>query len=409
MIFPPISHFFVWAKVKVMSEMKNFIAATCEDEETTFAGWLKAMPAAVGILEGAVQSNVLGLLSGMVAHVEPLKKMKVSFDNNGLPDLGQAAFAVCEMEATAFPALWSVTLAKCQKLLLTTQPWFLKVAGANPQFLPKPDSLAPADKDFFQKCATHEIPDSSMNALKSMAVLVKKEDELKVMQGKFLFQLLMARTAAALQACAQMGQAPVAPGQWATEIGQLTKAMEIVAETHRELKLICPPQEEGGNDHITRYMSQYVAEAYLAPLAQVFSATNQAVASIPDNLERMLEGKAVQQLKSTVFHRKTHVATCEHLDPIVAATEQTANFVKACAYMLTPPILQKLKGQETNAKQLRVYAATVHTLNMLLHKMNGRSSREKAAMIRECLRFHKGMWVSSCSLVANLSHSLWSL
>ena len=182
---------------------------------------------------------------------------------------------------------------------------------------------------------------------------------------------------AALQACnaAVSGEVPVT--QWANEFGDLCKAMERLMEMYK------PPFK---NDAvIQRYMTNIVAHFFLACFEPVFSAAQAASSSIPVGYEKMVEEKQVQSLKNTMFSRKVHEASCGNLDSIVAATSCLQTSVKSCGHVLTATQLSKIKAHEGSVRTLRLYAATVHCCNLIIHKLHGKSLREKSALSREFL------------------------
>ena len=139
------------------------------------------------------------------------------------------------------------------------------------------------------------------------------------------------------------------------------------------------------NDVISRYMTNIVAHAFMACFECVFTAAQTASSSIPAGYEKMVEEKQVQSLKNTMFSRKVHEASCGQLDHIVSATSCLQTAVKICGHVMTAVHMSKIKGHEVSVRSLRLYASTVHCCNLILHKIPGKSLREKSALSREFL------------------------
>lgn len=118
---------------------------------------------------------------------------------------------------------------------------------------------------------------------------------------------------------------------------------------------------------------------------QVITATEEALKHVPGNYEKLVEGRSVQLIKTTLFSRKTHEMTCGNLDAISAATTVLQNSVRSFGNLMSSGQLAGIKAHEQKARLLRTYGATVHVLNLILHKFAGKAPREKSAMSRESL------------------------
>ena len=120
-------------------------------------------------------------------------------------------------------------------------------------------------------------------------------------------------------------------------------------------------------------------------MPQVFVATEEALSHVPENYEKLVEGRSVQVIKNTLFSRKTHEQTCGNLDPISSATTVLQNSVRNFGNLMSSGQLAGIKAHEQKARLLRTYGATVHLLNLILHKFANKAPREKSAMSRESL------------------------
>lgn len=118
-------------------------------------------------------------------------------------------------------------------------------------------------------------------------------------------------------------------------------------------------------------------------LQQVFQMTTKAHKAIPGDYEQLVERKSIQNIKNVLFSKQTHQTACGEMDAIVAATSVLQRAVQCFGQLFQPAQLGQVKSHEHLTRQLRTYGATIHLLNLILHKFSGKSGREKAALARE--------------------------
>lgn len=77
---------------------------------------------------------------------------------------------------------------------------------------------------------------------------------------------------------------------------------------------------------------------------------------------------------------------------------QEQDIIKNCAHILTPRQLAGLKEHEEDVKRLKLYATTVHCVNMIVRKMASKSARERSALARELFGLLSSCYVCRCFL-----------
>lgn len=184
-------------KAKISHKLQQFMEQTNSTGSTSDA-WVQQLSAFVSAAPSEQQAGIfkaLGSLLGLAtqpvvdALMESLKKANYKSMWDSLSVFGK-------LQKVALPDLWSATVEEFTRSLLCNQDFFTTVAGNAAKFLPEPNS-AGADPPFFERCASHRVPD--LDTLGRMAPILDKQKQLDELVVKRTMDNLMFKTSATLR------------------------------------------------------------------------------------------------------------------------------------------------------------------------------------------------------------------
>lgn len=165
-------------------------------EGSSFSGWVEMLPSAFGKLKTAEKDNVLQklklTLDKLKTYNERVAKLKKSKDLVAMAKSEQQ-FSLVHSEALA--KIWGVLNDEAVNAMLVKQDFFVQQCGDQASFLPEPEG----NWEFINKCADHPLPQGQMDALKGMSGLLGFDEDLKDLQSKYAFNLLLNATALVLR------------------------------------------------------------------------------------------------------------------------------------------------------------------------------------------------------------------
>eukprot|EP00438_Fugacium_kawagutii_P016683 Skav223977 [mRNA] locus=scaffold1107:286302:287312:- [translate_table: standard] len=279
------------------------------------------------------------------------------------------------IQDTVLPALWNQTVELCHSQVVCSQPFFVELCGRQCAFLPEPSNRL--DVRFWQQCATFGLPLVEMQALKDMAPLMDKQEELAVEVRAFSIEEIKVKVAVILHAAFDIAASSPPPEALGRDLLEMSRNFVRVADDFAKLQ---GDLSEEKAKLIEKYFLEHVGPTFLRGCQPLMDSVASAAAAIPASYASCIESRNAAQCKSIMFNKGTHERVASNMDIFNSFSQELAAVVKTAGQWLS---LARIKSFEAQMRELRVYTTSVHGLNILFHKMNTKNAMGKTAMVRE--------------------------
>lgn len=363
-------------KASFLTQLMEFMGATAANQNTS-SMWVEQLPRFVAGSRPEEQRQIFKALGALLAQITPeaIKKIGADLSKHGYHTVAKSLEVMDQMQDAALPQLWSSMVEDFKNGLLSSQTWFVAVAGKDAKTLPDPSDKA--DGAFFERCASFQLP--SLDVLFQMAPLVDKDGKMNGMERKHKIDNLIFNTASVLhQILLVTGQAPMQAA-----VPQLEAIASQIAEL---MSLEQAMSLEGGmKESVRKFFTAHITTKFFAAAECVCTCVQNMQKAIPDQYEKLVEQRNLAQIKAVLFSKRTHEAVTSFQDLAVAGTEAMRSVVKSAGHVTSGGCLGRFRNHDAALKAVRAYTTTVHGLNILLHKLPppGKQNRERAAMLRE--------------------------
>ena len=347
--------------------------------ENTASMWVEQLPRFVAGSKPEEQHQIFRDLGALLADRTPetIKDIDAGLLRLEFNHLAKSSAVMGQLQDTALPDLWSSMVEDFKNGLLSKQAWFSAVAGQDAKTLPEPSERA--DRLFFEKCASHQVP--SLEVLSQIAPLVDDSEKTSEMVNQHKADNLMLKTASVLhQILLLTGEVPIPAA--VPQLEAIAKEIAELMEMEQAMGL-----EGAAKESVRKFFTAHITTKFFAAADCVVSCVQNMQKAIPDQYEKLVEQRNVAQLKAALFSKRTHEAVTSNQDLAVAGTEAMRSVVKSSGHVTSGGCLGRFRTHDSALKAVRCYTTTVHGLNILLHKLPppGKQNRERAAMIREHL------------------------
>lgn len=279
----------------------------------------------------------------------------------------------------SLPELYSLTMKNCEASLLTKQEFFVKVAGESASFLPAPST--DVEHWFWEKCAGFQLPYVERKVLADMAPLLDVKQEVSNFNNAFAVQELMVSSAKVLHIAEHLcSMKDLPPLQLVKDLQDLGQCFMKAASEFASVKAFLPECE---SDKIKGFLVDNAANGFLKACEPLFASAKDASKHMPMGYPALIEARNVEQIKALLFTKKVFEKVSSHIDYLVQFTATLACVIKEAGQFFQSAGLAKIKVHESTMRDLQVYAATVHGLNLIFTKMGGKNGMGRAALVRE--------------------------
>lgn len=374
-------------EVDCVSSLQTFMLQTNCDG-FAFVAWSEQAPNFIAnSVATADAADVFQSLEKMLklSKAKPAEEVSKLLKSNNLPDMADLVERIGQMQSQMFPSLWTVTQGVAKGMFLTCQPFFTSVAPNDVvRFLPTPGSPG-VTTAWWAQCSQRQLPHQHMEALQNLAAIVGQNDDYKTLLSRFAMQDFIHKVACFTFDMTEFAQAENhATEALCVELRKVVAPLQTMMEKRQQMEA-SGTLDDALKDIIRRYLAAHPLQSFFRACEQVFLAAARAESCIPASWMTLIENRQVAQIKSVLFARSTHDKVCGFLNPLVTFNEGLKLAVKASGALLGGTTLSQVKQHEKCVKVLREYGTTMHAMNLLLHRTQNKSARERSAQLRELL------------------------
>jgi hypothetical protein len=275
---------------------------------------------------------------------------------------------------------------------LAAQPFFTAVLADGTALLPDP-SRPQCNSAFWTSCADWVVPMDLFHTLEALNDNLNNEE----VRANFVTankthwkSMLQWRVATVLKLIPTIGQIDDVP--------QATNSLQLISDALADVL----DAESTVYQDDSRYFTvderrNYAEFIKVNAIDTFFSAistflqtlTSSALKAMPDSCESLISQKNVAQIKKQMFDKGIHQTIVKELDTMLKLLKLFSKITRLAAEknLCAATVIAKAAHLEKEIKTIQVYSSTVHGLNLVLNRMPGRVQKEKAAFLREQLRF----------------------
>jgi hypothetical protein len=368
-----------------------FMQAT-EAGGKTFGSWSASVVASIRSKVGPEVQEVIQVLraysESCTAFTAEMAKCCEASEWEGTEALRDKLLALSK---STLPNVFNAANADFSRGLLINQAFFQLKCG--PAFLPNPDRAADGNvvpHFFWRAVAGFAIPITFYETLADIDAIAPEvhADFVKCRKAFLKVQLQVAIAKFRHQLAEFASQAGVG-GETDTPAAQ----MEVASQLQECVKCVTDALMASGHvadeaiQTMKAYVQQQVVDVYWQEIMKLLPLLTTAVSKIPNNYENLISNKSVNSIRGELFDREKHTAVCGNIDAIDRLLKiiTVITYTWSDAGLISGQQLAKIKQTETQHKVLKTYSVSIHGLNLILHRMPNKGSREKAGYVRELL------------------------
>ena len=295
---------------------------------------------------------------------------------------------VNQITGSAVPQVWASFVESFQSGLLVNDTVFKRLVPAGDArkdfFLPTgSDKLATTD--FWKGCGRHVPPGAQMQLLDKMAPFAKKEKDLDGIHKALALDSM--QTVVVTYMALAKDPAEIVMGKVAQKAANLQRLSGAVVAIVAAFKQLDAKQKEDLTKPVRNYIQTEVMDNFFTFCKDLMEPLQSAVSQIPNNVESLIQGRNVQQIKGVLFKKSLVEAITGDASNLESMVALLRNSTKdwSTSTLIKSSHLAMMKDFEGKHKQLQAYMMTVHGLNIIIHKMPSAQPRERAAFNRELL------------------------
>ena len=384
------------SKVQRQGKLTGIMAATAANEKV-LSDWASALPGEIArSLTANDQSREAALSTltkfcDMQVSPDAVENMCKQCDSINLGEVRGLGNLLLHLAGAMLPQVWESVSRAFSAQLIRNQSFFKDQCDST-DFLPEP---AANNKEFWEKVSQIRLPAGEHLAMEQMAKLLgsNKVEEVKELSKVLNVEKLTYKICEFINAASDKPIEDDTPS--ATKAEHFTALTNLAVEVVKGLAHV---QHQSPSARV----KEFVGKNILGRIVRLAQKCGKMVAAskdaIPPRWEQLVENRNASQIKTQMFSRKVHQAVAGDLDSVTAVCSSVEKIVKE--FSMVPSLMQSsqlsvMKAMLEHGNVIKNYSTSLHGLNLLLHRLPAKSSREKAAALREWV----GRLITLCILL----------